>query len=402
MMFGKKPFFLEFSPDSKGKLQPAEVILKIDSPNFRPRSQSKKVKVPPKHDSEVCTFLLTPLLCGELVVNLELLKGDQIIVSRSIRTRAELEGTQVSPTRVIVTVPLLLAVLDGRVLSNLSEESIPAIPPLLAQQIRPTERLRESQDRVADDVAAATTMSAALQTPRTTVASFGKKTEGNEPFPQTSANDRPVISPSLSKPKKYWTTAAGLLAVLLAVLGVAFVWPLRSPKRLVRPPVAQVARPPEAQVAQPPLASAQPQGNPHGKPKHDNPNPADDLFRNAVSSPNGEARALQSTDELEIKLLIQQLSYAFSHRSIAKLREIWPKMGDNEKSLKSAFDSAQSFSREFHIGNISIHPDGKTADVEGTYEGKVISEGKELASSGKFTLRLSKTDGNWYIDEAIF
>jgi serine/threonine protein kinase len=400
----KKPFFLEFSPDSKGKLQSAEVILKIDSPNFKPRSQSKKLKVPPKHDSEVCTFLLTPLLCGELVVNLELLVGDQVVVSKSVRTRAELEGTQVSPARVIVTVPLLLAVLDGRLLGNLR-----AMPPLLAQQTQRKEQLRESQNRVTDDVAVAAAMNAELERTGASWALSGKKPEGTEPFPQTSANDLPAKPIRLSKPK-IMTRAAGLLAVLFVVLGVALLWPSRNPKQVARPPLAHVARPPEAQVAphaeaqatSPPVASAPPQSNPHSKPRHDNSNPADDLFRNAVPSPDGELRALQSTDELEIKLLIQQLSYAFSNRSIAKLREIWPQMGDNEKALKGSFDSAQSFSREFHIVNISIHPDGKTADVEGTYEGKSISERKELTSSGKFALKLSKRDGNWYIDRAIF
>jgi hypothetical protein len=109
----QKPFCLEFSPDLKGKLQPAEVILKIDSPNFRPRTQSKKLKVPPKHDSEVCTFLLTPLKVGELVVNLELLVDDQIVVSRSIRTRAVPEEAPISSEKVRVVVCLPLVMLVG-------------------------------------------------------------------------------------------------------------------------------------------------------------------------------------------------------------------------------------------------------------------------------------------------
>jgi hypothetical protein len=383
----KKPFFLEFSPDSKGKLQPAEVILKIDSPNFKPRSQSKKLKVPPKHDSEVCTFLLTPLLCGELVVNLELLVGDQVVVSKSIRTRAELEGTQVSPARVIVTVPLLFWVFDDQELG-----------------------LPESLEAVRPDPAAENAIIVDEQVPEMTGVLYGRKPTGTEPFPQASANDGPSISPSLSKPNII-TTAAGLLALLLVILGIAFVGPLRlrNSKQVARPPVAQetrpsetqAVRPPEAEAAPPPpVASAPPQGNLHRKPRHDKSNPADDLFRNRVPSPNVEA--FNSIDVLKIELLIQQLSYAFSDRSIAKIREIWPQMGDNEKALKSSFDSAQSFSREFHAENISIHPDGETADVEGTYEGKSISEGKESTSSGKFTLKLSKRDGNWYIDKAIF
>ena len=110
MMFGRNRSVLSFLQTSKGKLQPAEVILKIDSPNFRPRTQSKKLKIPPKHDSEVCTFLLTPLKVGELVANLELLVGDQVIVSRAIRTKAEPEGSPVSSAKVVVCLPLVLLV----------------------------------------------------------------------------------------------------------------------------------------------------------------------------------------------------------------------------------------------------------------------------------------------------
>jgi serine/threonine protein kinase len=107
----EKPFFLKFCRDMNGKPQPAEVILKVDSPDFEPRSQSKKLKVPPRHDSEICTFLLTPLLVGELVVNIELLVGDEIVVSRSIRTKAEPEGISISFEKVLVCVRLPLAML---------------------------------------------------------------------------------------------------------------------------------------------------------------------------------------------------------------------------------------------------------------------------------------------------
>ena len=341
----KKPFFLEFSPDSKGKLQPAEVILKIDSPNFKPRSQSKKLKVPPKHDSEVCTFLLTPLLCGELVVNLELLVRDQVIVSKSIRTRAELEGTQVSPARVIVTVPLLLAVLDGRLLS-VAEESIPQSLPV-NQQIQRQERLRESQNRVADDVAAAAAMNAEFRRSEASWALSGKKPEGTEPFPESSANDLPAITPSLSKPK-IMTRAAGLLAVLLVIFGAGLV-----------------------------------------------------LTRQQHHLDDGRSSEI-STDDLAIFSLVDQLSAAFSHRSIQEMQEIWPQMGDKREVLKSAFDSAQSFTREFKIAKIDVHPDTQTADVTGTYEGNVSSKGRAFSNSGNFTLKLSKRDGKWYIDDAIF
>lgn len=105
-----KNCLLSFPLDLNGNPQPAEMVLRLDSPNFEPRIQSKKLKVPPKHDSEICTFLLTPLLSGELVVNLELLEGDQLVVSRLIRTRAQPEGKSCSSERVVVCLPLYLII----------------------------------------------------------------------------------------------------------------------------------------------------------------------------------------------------------------------------------------------------------------------------------------------------
>ncbi len=395
----RKPFSLYFLPDVKGQLQPAEVILKIDSPNFEPRSQSKKLKVPPKDDSEVCTFLLTPLLCGELVVNLELLVGDQIIVSKSIRTRAELEGTQISTTRIIVTVPLLLAVLDGRLL-GLPEESIPKSLPL-NQQIQRQERRRESQHRVTDDVAGAAAMNPELQESRATGALLRKEPEGPEPFPQSSPNDLPAISASLSK-RKIMTRAAGLLAVLFVVLGAALLWPLRNSREVLRPPEVSTTK------EQPPPHRVETQT------KNDNPViakgpplPKGDIsnlgsaIKGTSTSGSQEALVENELDREEIDVLVQALSSAFSHRSIAELQEICTRIHD-KKVLEKSFESAESVRRDFHIERVEFHPETHAALAVGTYEGKTISGGKESINSGSFMLRLSKRNGNWHIVEATF
>jgi serine/threonine protein kinase len=115
----ERPFELAFSLDHRGKRQPAEIILRLDSPDFEPRSQVKKLKVPPRGDSEPYTFLITPRVAGELVVNLELLKGDEVVVSRSIRTRAEPEGTAISAGKHIVTIPLVVMVHESEDLKDL-------------------------------------------------------------------------------------------------------------------------------------------------------------------------------------------------------------------------------------------------------------------------------------------
>ena len=100
---------------------------------------------------------------------------------------------------------------------------------------------------------------------------------------------------------------------------------------------------------------------------------------------------------------IQQLSAAFSHRSMAELQEIWPKMGAIRNTFKAVFDSAQSLSRDLTIQSLTISNDGLTATVIGTYDGKIRDRrGLETASKGNFYVRLAKRNGKWLIDDANF
>jgi formylglycine-generating enzyme required for sulfatase activity len=99
-------FELDFPRASDGQLLPAELILKVDSPEFEPKSQQKKVRVPPKGDSETYIFLLTPKHLGKLVVNLEVCKRDLAITSRFLTTTVEPSERGVpSPAKVLVSIP---------------------------------------------------------------------------------------------------------------------------------------------------------------------------------------------------------------------------------------------------------------------------------------------------------
>jgi serine/threonine protein kinase len=49
----ERPFELEFAADAQGRLQPAEIALRLDSPDFQPPCQTKKLRVPPLGDSIV-------------------------------------------------------------------------------------------------------------------------------------------------------------------------------------------------------------------------------------------------------------------------------------------------------------------------------------------------------------
>ena len=104
-----KAFRMEFPRDPLGALQPAEMLLRVESPDFEPKSQEKKLPVPPDADSEACVFLLKPLSAGDLIVNLEVRYQDVHRGSRPLRTHAELTEVPLPPgPQVLVSIPLMM------------------------------------------------------------------------------------------------------------------------------------------------------------------------------------------------------------------------------------------------------------------------------------------------------
>ncbi len=102
-----KPFHLEFPLNEEGEPVAAELSLKVDSPDFEPKSQQKKILVPPRSDSEPYVFLLTPKYKGQLVVNLEVYNKDLAVASRVLKTRAETSEREIlSRTSTLVSIPL--------------------------------------------------------------------------------------------------------------------------------------------------------------------------------------------------------------------------------------------------------------------------------------------------------
>jgi hypothetical protein len=57
-----KGFPIEFPISKSGKVDPAEITVKLDSPDFLPRSQEKIIEIPFDGDSKVYTFLLRECL----------------------------------------------------------------------------------------------------------------------------------------------------------------------------------------------------------------------------------------------------------------------------------------------------------------------------------------------------
>ena len=62
--------------------------------------------MPPDRDSDVCTFLLTPLFVGELVVNLEVYAQAGRQASRVFRIQAEASDRVLVRGRMLVSVPI--------------------------------------------------------------------------------------------------------------------------------------------------------------------------------------------------------------------------------------------------------------------------------------------------------
>jgi len=83
-----KPFEVEFPKNANGQLLPAALELLLESPGCDPPRQSRKLRVPPTGDSDVCVFLLTPLKAGRLMLNLEVRYEDVEVGSRLLVTEA--------------------------------------------------------------------------------------------------------------------------------------------------------------------------------------------------------------------------------------------------------------------------------------------------------------------------
>ncbi len=104
-----KSLEIEF-PVENGEAVSAGITLKLVAYEFEPSIQQKKIKVPPKGDSEVCTFIVTPKQAGELRLNLEVLKDKVTIGNRTLITTAIETEKKVGTSLVLVTIPIVVFV----------------------------------------------------------------------------------------------------------------------------------------------------------------------------------------------------------------------------------------------------------------------------------------------------
>jgi serine/threonine protein kinase len=234
----ERPFLLDFPMNHSGKPQPAEIILRLDSPDFEPPSQIKKLKVHPGGDSEPCTFLIIPRVAGELVVNLELLKEDEVVASRSIRMRAEPEGIPVGDARTVVTIPLRVVVrrLDTRRVAE--KTMLPSPHP--SGQVAILSKIEKEQAEDATGAAATPTSSGAhpiLLLPEGSSPSEGLSRVATGPGKDV-APEASLRAPRSSKKRILGAAAmwagTGVVVVLLALA----LWPHRA--SIDAPPVSDL------------------------------------------------------------------------------------------------------------------------------------------------------------------
>src|SRR5262249_54859167 len=81
-------FPVKFPLDAAGQPTATELIIKVEAPDFEPRSQSKSIEIEPSEDSALKMFLLTPMRPGDLNVHLELVHGTASLADCLLRTTA--------------------------------------------------------------------------------------------------------------------------------------------------------------------------------------------------------------------------------------------------------------------------------------------------------------------------
>jgi nucleoside phosphorylase len=102
------PFVLTLPVDKRRVVQSAEVVLKVESPDFDPPSQEALLTVPPDGDSPLCEVALTPLKPGNLVVIVTVLRDGHLLGARSLKTTAQ--GETESKEMSLVSIDFVLIV----------------------------------------------------------------------------------------------------------------------------------------------------------------------------------------------------------------------------------------------------------------------------------------------------
>jgi len=242
-----KPFRLEFPVDRKGDLHEAEIALRVDSPDFEPKSQIKKLMVPPERDTEVCTFLLTPQVEGELLLNLEVLKGEVLVTSRAIKTVAKrTEQPQPLGPNVLVSIPLEVFAYGLRAAAgaSLGQGQWPPAAP-----VPPSSALTEW----------GAPRGALPSEPATAAVQFPSPPPSSPPAVPSAEGPGEFTSPKREKKTlRGLSIVLGTAFVLFVILGTSVVSRLSLRHKLLKSSAVPAAPSPSGQQLRPPPESAPP------------------------------------------------------------------------------------------------------------------------------------------------
>jgi eukaryotic-like serine/threonine-protein kinase len=102
-----------------------------------------------------------------------------------------------------------------------------------------------------------------------------------------------------------------------------------------------------------------------------------------------------------VRAVIQRYVQAFDQRNADSLTKIWPTIGSNYTSYKSAFDAASSIHMQLSVRSLEVSTDGATAIVEARVSQDYTSKDPSETKSSKHavTFELDKVDGAWIITD---
>jgi len=102
-----------------------------------------------------------------------------------------------------------------------------------------------------------------------------------------------------------------------------------------------------------------------------------------------------------VRAVIQHYVQAFEQRNADSLTKIWPTIGSNYTSYKSAFEAASSIRMQLNVRSLDVSTDGATAIVEARVTQDYTSKDAPETKSSKHavTFELDKVDGAWIITD---
>jgi serine/threonine protein kinase len=102
-----------------------------------------------------------------------------------------------------------------------------------------------------------------------------------------------------------------------------------------------------------------------------------------------------------VRAVLQRYVQAFERKDADTLTKIWPTIGEDYTSYKSAFDGASSIRMQMNIRSLNVSTDGATAIAETRVSQDYTSKDASATKSTKHavTFELDKAEGEWLITD---